>query len=366
MKVRIKKEELLKKLNRIQYIVEKKSTVAVLSYFLLKAKSDESFIIATDLETGIKMPIQLEIDEEGECCLPGKKLFEITKEVESDINIETSEDGWAKIKSGKTNFRLGSVSVHDFPVFPKVDFKKRITISKADLLDAIDKTIYAVGEADTKYMLNSILFHIKSDNTLTLVGTDGHRLTIETKNVVSQGLEDETRLIISKKSIYEIRRNVTGEGDIDIWIEKNYILLKTEDMELLCRLVEGNYPIYENAVPSMNEIILTVKKELLEKSLKKAIIISTEKYSTVIFDIDKELMTVSASNPEVGEVRDEVTVNFEHEPMRIAFSARLLLESLNAMDSEKIFIKMKDHQSAVLVIPDSEDNYKCVLMPIRL
>lgn len=366
MKVKVNKEELLKKLNRIQYIVEKKSTMAVLSYFMLKAKAEESFIMATDLETAIKMPITLDILEEGEYCLPGKKLFEIAKEIDGDINIETIDDSWAKITSGKTNFRLGTIAARDFPVFPKIDFIKKITISKGLLLDAIAKTIYAVGEADTKYVLNTLLFHVKKDNLLTVVGTDGHRLSLDTKKIVTDNLEEDKKLIISKKSVSEIRRNITGEGDIDIWIENNYILIKTEEVELLCRLVEGNYPLYEKVLPTSNDLILTVNKETIEKSLKKAAIISTERYSTVIFDIDSEKMIVSASNPEVGEVRDEVMVKFNHEHMRIAFSARLLLESTGVMNSENIIIKMQDNNSAVIVVPDNDDNYKCVLMPIRL
>ncbi|HIJ60896.1 MAG TPA: DNA polymerase III subunit beta [Nitrospirae bacterium] len=368
MKIKIKKDEILKKLNRIQYIVEKKSSMAVLSYFLLKAKKEESFIMATDLETAIKIPIDLEIIEEGEYCLPGKKLYEISKEIDNEISIESSDTGWVTIKSGKTNFRLGSINVSAFPIFPSLDFEKKLTISGQDLLDSIAKTIYATGEADTKYVLNTLLFHIKvKDNTLTVVGTDGHRLSLNIKNVKLDGIEEDLRLIISKKSISEVRRNVSADESINIWIEKNYILLKTREAELLCRLVEGNYPNYEFVIPVSNEAILTTNKFDLEKSLKKAIIISSEKYSTVIFDIESTMMVVSASNPEIGEVRDEVIVNFNKAPFRIAFSARILLEVLSAMDSEKIIIQMNDSQSSVILLSEKEeDTYKCVLMPIRL
>jgi DNA polymerase-3 subunit beta len=365
MKVRVNREQLLKRLSDIQFIVDKKGSMEVLNHFLLNAKSGGSFIIATDLETAIKVPIEIdEVIEEGQYCLHGKRLLEIAKELSGDIHIEKTDEGWVTVTSGKTVFRLTGLSAENFPGWPSIEVKTRVSIPKRDLLEMINKTFYAVAESDPKHTINCALLDIKEDGTVNMVGTDGHRLAVLTK-VIDFYPPEGLKLIISRRSIAEIKRVLDGEGDIELCIEKNYIMLKTEDKELLCRLVEGNYPNYEAVIPLSNQKTVIVQKEELSRALRKACILGKEKTNTVFFDIEQSNMTVTAFNPEVGEVRDEVSVTFNDEPMRIAFSARLLLESINVIDSENIVIKMHEPLTAVLIMSALSDDYKGVLMPMR-
>ncbi len=365
MKINIKREEFLKSLTDIQYVVDKKSSIAVLNHFLLRAYKDRSLIIATDLETAIKEPINLEILEEGQYCIPGKKLLEIAKELENDISIEIIEEGWVRIRSGKTNFRLTCLSADDFPKWPEIEARNSFNLSQKDLLDMISKTIYAAGEADTRYVLNSLLFNIKQGGIMNVVGTDGHRLAMYTKKIEFDNSE-EIKLIVSRKSVAEVRRALTGEGDIQMCIEKNHLLFKIGDKEVLGRLVDGSFPNYENVIPVANDRLLTVQREGIAKCLRMASIIGKEKTNIVVFDIGPSSMTVSASNPEIGEFKDELPVKFTGEPIRIAFSARLLLESINVIESENVLIKMKEPLTPVLIVSDREDEYRSVVMPVRL
>lgn len=367
MNVIIKREELLKKLSDIQYIVDKKGSLAIINHFLLNAQNNNSFIIATDLETAIKEPISLEIIQEGRNCLIGKKLLEIVRELEGDtINIEFLEEGWIKIKSDKANYRLASMSASDFPAWPTIEPKDRFSLPNEVFLDMINKTLYAAGESDSRYALNCLLFHIKTDGSINMVGTDGHRLALSTRHADYKP-EKELKILLSKRSLSEIKRIATAEGKLELLIDKNYLLLKTGEVDLLCRVIEGNFPSYENVIPANNDKVVTAKKDSFMRVLKRASIISKEKTSLVRFDIDGKTIQISASNPDFGEYRDELDVEYQGDPISIGFSSKLLLDALSVIDSEKIRITMKESLTAALVLSDKEDyDYKSIVMPMRL
>lgn len=367
MNVIIKREEILRKLSDIQYIVDKKGSLAIINHFLLNAQEKNSFIIATDLETAIKEPINLEIIQEGRYCLIGKKLLEIVRELEGDtINIELIEEGWVKIKSDKAHYRLACMSASDFPAWPNIEPKDRFSLASEAFLDMINKTLYAAGESDSRYALNCLLFHIKTDGTMSMVGTDGHRLALSSRETEFKP-EKEMKILLSKRSLAEIKRIVPQEGKIELLLDKNYLLLKTGEVDLLCRVIEGNFPNYENVIPVNNDKIITVKKDTLMKVLKRASIMSKEKSSLVRFDINENLIQISASNPDFGEYRDEIDIDYKGEPISIGFSSRFLLDSLSVIDTEKVRITMKESLTAVMVISDRDDyDYKSIVMPMRL
>lgn len=365
MKIKVDRNELVNRLADIQYIVERKGSLPYLNHFLLKAVKDRPYIIATDVETAIKEPIKVEIIQEGDRCIQAKKLLEIAKELEGEITIETVDEGWVKVRSEKTNFRLTCLSAEDFPTWPSIDPIIKLTMSQKDLSEMISKTIYAAGESDTRFYLNGLLFHLKPDGTVTFVGTDGHRLAMVSKEI-GIDVKEERRLILSRKSVSEIRRALSLEGDTEVSIGKNYVLFKLEEKEVLSRLVEGSYPNYENVIPTSNEKIINVGKDDILRSLRRASIIGKEKTSTVVFDIERERLLVSASNPEVGDYNDEIDITFSGEPLKIAFSARLLIDAIAAIESDRVLIKIDQPLSPVLIVSDSDDSYKSVVMPVRL
>ncbi|MFQ3573798.1 MAG: DNA polymerase III subunit beta [Thermodesulfovibrionales bacterium] len=368
MNITIKREELLKKLSDIQYIVDKKGSLAIINHFLLNAQEKNSFIVATDLETAIKEPIELEITQEGRYCLLGKKLLEIVKELDgSSVNIEFIEEGWVRIKSDKSNYRLACMAPSDFPAWPTIEPKDRFSLPNEVFLDMINKTLYAAGESDSRYALNCLLLHVKTDGTINMVATDGHRLALSTNNSNYKPNKD-LRILLSKRSLAEIKRIVTNtEGKMDLLIDKNYLLLKTGEIELLCRVIEGNFPNYENVIPVNNDKVLAVKKDHFVRILKRASVMSKEKTSLVRFDIDSNTMLVSASNPDFGEYKDELEVEYKGDPISIGFSSRFLLDALSVIDTEKIRLTMKESLTATLVLSEKDDyNYKSIVMPMRL
>ncbi len=303
MKVSVEKDELQKKLSDIQNIVEKKNTMPILNHFLLTAEKGGAYITATDLETAFKEPIKLGIAEEGRMCIPARKLFEIVKEMDGEVNLESADTQWVKVKSGKSNFRLASLSADDFPVWPGLETTEEMEIESSLLLEMIDKSIYAAGESDTRYVLNGLLFHVKPGGVLIVVGTDGHRLALSERAIASKSKEDK-KMIVSRKSVAELRRFLSDEAKpVKVVVGKNHVLFKIDDIQFLTRLIEGTYPNYEQVIPTANEKILTVDRNLLTKSLRRVSIMSRERSNAVKVDIDSSNMVISASNPDLGGKR---------------------------------------------------------------
>ncbi len=366
MKVTVQKDELQKKLSDIQNIVEKKNTMPILNHFLLTAKKGGAYITATDLETAFKEPITLNVAEDGRMCIPARKLFEIVREMDGEATLESIDSQWVKVKSGKSNFRLSCLSADEFPVWPSLETTEEIEIASSLLLEMIDKSIFAAGESDTRYVLNGLLFHAKTDGTLTVVGTDGHRLALSEKNIGSKSKE-EKKMIVSRKSVAELRRFLTDESKaVRVTVGKNHILFTIDDIEFLTRLIEGTYPNYEQVIPTSNEKILTVDRSLLTRSLRRVSIMSRERSNAVKVDIDSNNIIISASNPDIGEASDEIGVNYSGDAMTVAFNARYVLDVLNAMSSEKVILKLNEPLSPAMIMEEGGEDYKCVVMPMRL
>jgi DNA polymerase-3 subunit beta len=369
MKVTVEKDELQRKLSDIQNIVEKKNTMPILSHFLLVAEKAGGYIIATDLETAFKEPIALTVADEGKLCIPAKKLFEIVREMEGDITLESMDSKWLKIKSGKSHFRLACLSDEEFPVWPSLSAAgaaEEMEIEAPLLLDMIDKTLYAAGESDTRYVLNGLLFDIKPDGALTVVGTDGHRLALSRKTLESK-LKEEKKVIFSRKSLSELRRFLGADSKVvKLILGKNHVLFEVGAIQFLTRLIEGTYPNYEQVIPAVSEKTMTVDRNLLMKSLRRVSIMSKERSSAVKVDIEADTMTISASNPDLGEAKDEIAVAYSAGPLTMAFNARYILDALNVMSSEKIAFKLNEPLNPTLIMEEGRDDYKYVVMPMRL
>jgi DNA polymerase-3 subunit beta len=370
MKITVEKDELQKRLSNIQNIVEKKNTMPILNHFLLDVHSEDgNYITATDLETAFMEPIIADIAEEGRMCIPTRKLFEIVKEMEGQITLETPDGRWLKIKSGKSLFRLACLSAGEFPAWPSFESTEEIELSHSLLLEMIDRSLYAAGELDPRYVLNSLVFHIKPVETgcsITVVGADGYRLAISEK-ITGSRLNEEKRMIVSRKSAVELRRFLNDESKtIKMLLGKNHILFKIGEVQFLTRLIEGTYPDYEQVIPTSNEKVLIAGRDALSQSLRMVSIMSKEVGSAVKIDISTNNMVISASSPDIGDANDEVAVDYSGEAMTIAFNARYLLDALNAMASEKVILRLDEPLSPTLIMEEGNKDYKCVVMPMRL
>ncbi len=366
MKLTISKDEILEKLSNIQNIVEKRNTMPILSHFLLDAGKKTTHIVATDLQIAIKEPLKANVQREGKLCVPARKLFEIVREAEGDITIESEDEQWIKASFGKSRFRLACLPHAEFPAWPGVESAQETKFGIEALSEMIEKTIYAAGETDTRYTLNGLLFHLKPGaEEITVVGTDGHRLALLVKALGSK-VVDEKKVIVPRTAAAELRRFFGGSEEVSAVIGKNHLLFKIGDVQFLVRLIEGTYPNYEQVVPTANEKKVMIKREDLLRSLRRVSVMSRERSNAVKVDISNGTLAVSSSNPDLGEARDEVSVEYNGEEISLGFNARYLMDALSAMSAERVVFSLQDPLSPTLLQEEGKEDYRCVVMPMRI
>lgn len=367
MKLKIRKEDIQHALQSIQGIVDKKTTMPILSHFLLKAGKEAS-IMATDLDIALKGPLKADIIKKGSLCIPARKLFEIAKEVDGDISLETQDNNWIKVTSGKSTFKLMGLPEEDFPALPEMEKSEELNISADTLKTMIEKTIYATGESDTRYTLNGLLMHfkpLKNNIELKIVGTDGHRLSVIAVNIKGK-LSEEKKLILPKKAAIELKKLIEGISDnITIYINKNHMFFSIDHIVLTSRLIEGTYPNYEQVLPKDNEKIVIIDKIAFLKALRRTSIMSRERTNAVRLDLEESKITLISMNPDIGEAREELAVQYKGEPMSIGYNARYLMDILHAMEGESVSLELQEPLSPTLLLETDNKDYKCVVMPMR-
>lgn len=368
MKLRIEKEELQKALQNIQGVVDKKTTMPILSHFILKVAKTTS-IMATDLEIALKGPIDAEIIEKGNLCIPARKLFEIVKEVEGDVLLESQENNWLRVTSGKSTFKLMGLPEEEYPTLPEISKAEELKLDADIFKNMIEKTVYATGDSDTRYTLNGLLIHFipaKKTTEIRMVGTDGHRLAI-ISNKITGNLPEEMKLILPKKAAIELRRILeTVSGEITLHLEKNHIFFTIGEIILTSRLIEGNYPNYDQVIPKDNEKEVIIDKVTCLKALRRTSIMSRERTNAVRFDIEPGKITLISINPDIGEAREEIAAQYKGEPISIGYNARYLMDAIQAMDGESIKIELQEPLSPTLLVETGGDGARCVIMPMRV
>jgi len=366
MKIVVSKDEILAKLSNIQNIVEKRNTMPVLSHFLLEAGKQGSHIVATDLDTALKEPLLATVEREGRICIPARKMFEIVREVEGDLVCESVDEQWLKLKAGASNFRLACLSAKEFPAWPGMDDIEEIEMSAPVLSEIIEKTVYASGESDTRYTLNGLLFHVTPGVNITTVGTDGHRLALISRGI-GGAVKEERKLIIPRKAASELRKLLEkSEETIKVTLCKNHVLFVIKDMHFLTRLIEGTYPNYEQVIPAGNEKRVLADRENFMKTIRRVAIMSREKSNAVKVDLSENLITITSSNPDIGEAQDELPVEYSGDTLSLGFNARYLLDVFVAMTSEKVVLELDAPLSPVLIREEKDQDYRCVIMPMRI
>jgi len=364
MKLTVTKQELQERLSNIQNIVEKRNTMPILSHFLLDVSKGGTTITATDIETAIREPMEADVQVTGTLCIPARKLFEIVKELDGDVTIESEDSQWIKVSAGASSFRLACLAPEEFPTWPVMEEATEVKLNPSVLGLMIERTIYSAGESDTRYTLNGLLFHIIGKE-LTVVGTDGHRMALIQREMPAE-VGQEKKVIVPRKTANELKKFLGEEGEVQVTIGPNHILFKIADVEFLARLIEGTYPNYSQVIPSANEKKINFAREAMIKALRRVSVMSRERSNAVKVELESGVLKLSSSNPDLGEAHDEVTVSYEGEGLSAGFNARYLLDVLAAMTAETVTIEMQDQLSPTLLHEEGDNSYKCVVMPMRI
>ena len=371
MKLNIKKEEILKGLQRIQGVVEKKNTMPILSNMLLTAESGSIEIIATDLEIGLRGRYAAEVEKPGSVTVSAKKMYEIVRELPlDDVQIKVEDGNWVKITSGQSQFKLVGLPKDEFPSLPDVAEEGMIVIDGSTLRSMIKKTLYSVGENDARYVLNGLFVHMtqaKGGLNIRMVGTDGHRLSMIDRIIDAKHKEES--IIIPKKAMMELRRLLEEDStdtELRLGFSKNHALFKRDGLVMVSKLIDGNYPNYLQVVPAKSGKKVKISKEVIAHAVKRVSILSKEKTNAVKLQLEKNKIILSTNNPEIGEASEELPVDYAGEGISIGFNSRYLMDVLTAMDQEHIAIELNDPLSPCLITEEGDEHYKCVVMPMRV
>lgn len=376
MKVRIGREELLTGLQRVQGVVEKRNTMPILSNILLEAKHDGAEIVATDLEIGMRGLYKATVLEAGGVTISARKLYEIIKELPSgEIELTSGDNNWTTIQAGKSQFKVVGLPSGDYPALPSIEREGLTPLAGAGLLELIRKTLFAAGDNDARYILNGLLVSLstteKKTTLLRLVGTDGHRLAVAEREVGAPNAKQpaqDIKAIIPKKAAQEMRRLLEEGGDEEplIGFTKNLMIFRKSGLLLTSRLMEGNYPNYQQVVPKESGKRIAVNRGLLESALRRVSVLSKDKANAVKVTFAPGGMTLFSSNPDYGEATEELVARYEGEALNTGFNARYLLDALSVMDGESVSLQMDTALSPCLIQEAESPGFKCVVMPIKI
>ena len=367
MKFTMHRENLLKPLQAVQGVVERRQTLPILANFLLVIDDGRLSVTGTDMEIELVASIALEDGEPGEITVPARKLVDICRSLPGDAQVRLEVDGErAQLRSGRSRFSLTTLPAGDYPSSDKLSGELQVSVKEGELKRLIELTHFAMAHQDVRYYLNGLLLDI-GDGIMRAVATDGHRLAIA-EMAVDTG-DASRQVIVPRKGISELLR-LLGSGDQEVSIEvgSNAIQIKLPEVRLTSKLIDGKFPDYRRVVPKEDSAdkVITVDRELLRQSLARASILSNDKYRAIRLCLEPNVLRVVAKNPEQEEAEDEVEVSYSGEGLEIGFNVSYLIEALTALPGEEAVIQLGDSSSSCLITPKGEGDCQYVVMPMRL
>jgi len=362
MKFKVEKDVLVKGIDTIQNVISTKSTLPILSNFLLEAQKDSLRLTATDLNIGISCVIPVNILETGSITLPARRFSSIVRELsENSVEVNTKKNNIVIIETKLCQFKIIGLPADEFPKLPEFKDKEVIQIEQAVLKQMLNQTSFAVSFDETRYILNGILFCF-SQNSCTLVATDGKRLAISTKKL-KQAVTKETRIIVPLKTIQELLRNLKDEGDVSLVIGPNQVLFDFKDAIIISRLIEGEFPDYKQVVPAAAEYKIKVNREQFLLAIRRAALLATPDYQAVKFELFKDKVVISKSTPDVGESREEMAADYAGKELVIGFNPAYLIDVLKNLAVEKAEIEVTGSEKPAVV---RSEGYVYIVLPMRL
>ena len=368
MRFVISREALLKPLQIVSGVVERRQTLPVLSNVLLVLKDSELSLTGTDLEVELVGRVGVDqVDQEGEITVPARKLLDICKSLKEGSSIEASlVDSKLILKSGRSRFTLATLPAKEFPGVEEEPDTFSLSIPQKKLRELLDSTSFAMAQQDVRYYLNGMLFEVGTDY-LRVVATDGHRLAMETVIGMSNTIDENQQLILPRKGIMELARLLSDDGDIALTFGQNHIRAKIPEFTFTSKLVEGKFPDYNRVLPKGGDLVLIGNRLEMREGFSRAAILSNEKYHGVRVNLSDGELKIFANNPDQEEAEEVVSVEYSGEPLEIGFNVSYLIDVFSTLTSKKVKSTLSDpNSSALLEAEEGGSDAVYVVMPMRL
>ena len=366
MRLTITRDELRDAIANVQSVVSARSTLPMLQYVLLTAEDGSLKLIATDLEVGIECVVDCEeVGEKGNVTVPCKRLHEVVSNLPpGTIDVTVSEGNIMTLTSGVVEYKLMGMPPDDFPKSPAVNRDSGFSMPQADLKEMLKKVSFSISVDPNRPNISGLLL-APSGEQLKLVTTDGRRLSLGS-SILEKPAGEKKAYLIPRKTVLELERLLGAEGDVNVFLSENQVAFEFANLLVISNLIDGVFPNYEQVIPRGYEKKIVSDKEHFMMATRRAQVMTTDRYNLVRFEVAGGKMTVRTNCPEVGEVKDEIEVDYNGEKIEVGFDPRFVLEVLKAVEEEKVCMELKDGQSSGVFRPVGNDGYIYVIMPIRL
>jgi DNA polymerase-3 subunit beta len=372
MQFSLSRQVLLKELNLLQGIVEKKNTIPILSNVFIETTGESLInLVATDLDVSLQTECTADVTRPGSIVLQARKLFDIVRNLpDSDINFIKEDNDWVRIICGASEFKIVGQAKEHFPSTPRSD-EVGLVIPASILHNLISRTIYAITQEESRYALNGSLL-LLSEGKLQMVATDGHRLSLAGAALEQPSPDTQAeplRVIIPRKALSELSKLTSNSDEtVEFARDENHLYFKVGHRQLTSRMLAGQFPNYDLVLPKNNDKVVPLNSDKITQAIRRAALMADERSHGVKFELTKGKLNITSQSADVGEAREVIPIDYTGEKLSIGFNAQYLLDFLNVVGTEEIAFEFKDEQSPALMRPqaDGGNDFRYVIMPMRL
>ncbi|MBU4342527.1 MAG: DNA polymerase III subunit beta [Candidatus Omnitrophica bacterium] len=362
MKIKMFKSDLVKNMQKVQNVISSKSSLPILSNVLIEAEQGNIRLTSTDLDIGISAIFPSEAEEEGAITVPAKRFSDIVKELpDEDILINTMKNNSMSIKCGKCFFKILGLPKEDFPKLPEFKTEPDVIMEQAVLKNMLSMTYFSMSHDETRYVLNGALFLFKA-NQLTIVTTDGKRLSLlrkELPNTVT-----DRSVIVPSKTIYELNRVLEDEGEVRITLSENQIRFEAQNITIISRLIEGEFPNYSQVIPKEAKEKIVLNREQFLLGVKRAALLTTQDSRAIKIDVLKNKMVISKSHPNIGEAKEEIDTAYNGHEISVGFNPGYLMDVLKVAPRDELAVEIVGPDKPVVI--RIGDGCLYLLLPMQL
>jgi DNA polymerase-3 subunit beta len=373
MEISVSRQDLLKELTATQSVVERKTTIPILSNFLLEADGETLTITATDLDQAIRTSASVKVKKPGACTIPARKLYDYIKLLpDGDISIKLLENHWVQIRSGRSNTKIVGMARANYPQVPEFPSISATSIPVVALKTLIARTIFAISNEESRYTLNGALLILKAES-LAMVATDGHRLSfVEKSGETLEGISGEKRILVPRKALQELQQLLsnTEAEKLEFADDDHSLFFRVGHRTLSSRKLTGQFPNFEAVMPRDNTKSAVVRSSELSSAIQRVAQFADERSGAIRMRLEANEIRISANSTESGESEDTIDTPYSGDPIMVGFNSSYIIDFLKALNNEgEVRLEFKDSQSAGQMRPedpDAEYKYRYVLMPMRI
>jgi DNA polymerase-3 subunit beta len=362
MKIKIPRKELLDVAQTVQGVVSSKNTLPILSNMLLEAQKNALKLTATDLDIAMVYTKETNTMQDGATTISAKKFTDIIKELpEEDVIISSKKNNIVTIDCQNAHFKVSSLPKEEFPKLPSYKNQESATIDQKVLKDMLNKTSFAISRDETRYILNGILFEIRPQK-ISLVATDGRRLAYIERKLEAK-TQKQRKMIVPTKTINELAKTL-GEGDMKIFFGENQATFDMGNIVIISRLIEGEYPRYEQVIPKEQKEKIKIDKNNFLSAARRANLLTNQDSQAIKLDVFKDRIVVSKNTPDIGETREEVEATYKGGNISIGFNPSYLIDALKNINDEEIRFEVAAPDKPGVI--RTKDDFTYVVLPMQL